>query len=203
MTTAKMTRREQYAAMTRAALLESARRLFVEQGFDAASVDDIARDCDVSKGAVYHHFRDKQELFVEVYRDSERKLMEAVMQVHGQQLDADPWDLIVACSQTVLRRRAADAEGCALLKQASTVLGAERRQQLDSELVLPLIRGLVQLVHDAGRLQPVDIDVAAQLVFHILSESSMLIAFSPDPQTSAEKVEAVMLRMFEGLHTKS
>ena len=63
-------RAEQVEA-TRLAILASARRLFGVNGYNATSIDDIARDARVTKGAVYHHFENKHELFRCVYAEVE------------------------------------------------------------------------------------------------------------------------------------
>lgn len=47
---------------TRAAIVESAFRLFIERGYEGASMADLVAVTGLSKGAVYHHFRDKDAL---------------------------------------------------------------------------------------------------------------------------------------------
>ena len=56
--------RERRKQATRDHLLASAERLFIERGFHAASIDDIARAAGFTKGAVYAHFKNKEEMFI-------------------------------------------------------------------------------------------------------------------------------------------
>ena len=49
-------------ARTRARLMDAAARLFARDGFEAASVNEIARVADVANGTFYVHFRDKEEI---------------------------------------------------------------------------------------------------------------------------------------------
>ena len=49
---------------TRSKIIESAIKLFSNQGYNKASVDDICEDAGISKGAFYHHYKSKQELFL-------------------------------------------------------------------------------------------------------------------------------------------
>lgn len=58
-----MTLRQRQAAQTRQLLLSSAARVFARRGYSEATIDDVARDAGTSKGAVYHHFTSKQEIF--------------------------------------------------------------------------------------------------------------------------------------------
>ena len=51
---------------TRARLLDAAEKVFVERGFHAASVDEVAEEAGYSKGAVYSNFENKDELFLAV-----------------------------------------------------------------------------------------------------------------------------------------
>lgn len=55
---------QQRSEETRSKILASAIKLFSTRGFNAASVDDICADAGISKGAFYHHFKSKQDLFL-------------------------------------------------------------------------------------------------------------------------------------------
>jgi AcrR family transcriptional regulator len=55
---------QQRSEETRTKIMESAIKLFSNQGFNKASVDDICAQAGISKGAFYHHFKSKQELFL-------------------------------------------------------------------------------------------------------------------------------------------
>jgi AcrR family transcriptional regulator len=64
---------------TTAALLKAAQRLFGENGYEAVSLDDIAAQAGVTKGALYHHFPDgKAALFQAVFLRLQRTLTEAL-----------------------------------------------------------------------------------------------------------------------------
>lgn len=53
---------------TRAAILKAAETLFVDRGFAATSMNDIARKARVTKSLIHHHFGSKQELWVQLKR---------------------------------------------------------------------------------------------------------------------------------------
>ncbi|RDI68136.1 TetR family transcriptional regulator [Nocardia pseudobrasiliensis] len=187
-----------YAALTKTAILDAARKLFVEKGFDSTSVDDIARESQLSKGAVYHHFQDKQQVFAEVYLAAEKVVIGAVAE-SAIAPDLEPWDRAEVAARTAIQRYAADADTRSLLRQVTGVLGVERTRELDSEVALPLIRGLLDELSRLGLLRPVDLDTTAQMVFRLLAEASLAIALAQDPETASHDVELVMLSMFRGL----
>jgi AcrR family transcriptional regulator len=191
-------RRDMYAALTRTAILEAARKLFVKHGFDATSVDDIARESQLSKGAVYHHFHDKQQVFAEVYLDAEKVVVEAVARA-AMQPELTPWEQAETAARTALALYAADPDTRALLRQATSVLGAERTRILDAEVAMPLIQGLLAELSRLGQLLPMNIEVAGQLIFRLLAEGSMTISLADDPERASKDVEVVMLSMLTGL----
>src|SRR3712207_3376948 len=66
------------AAATRRAVLTAARAAFGEKGYAATSVDEIVRRAGLTKGALYHHFRDKDDLFVAVVEEVKRDVTDVV-----------------------------------------------------------------------------------------------------------------------------
>src|SRR5215472_11489952 len=61
-------RREEYAEATKEAIINSGLESFVEKGYLRASLDEVADHARVTKGAVYHHFSNKREVFEAVFK---------------------------------------------------------------------------------------------------------------------------------------
>jgi AcrR family transcriptional regulator len=70
--------RERKKQQTRELIAETARRLFRERGFDAVSVDDVAREADVSRKTVFNYFPNKEDLFYSGLERFEAQLLDAV-----------------------------------------------------------------------------------------------------------------------------
>src|SRR5580704_15798189 len=100
MVTTARTRREEYAAATNAALLESAAACFFENGFAATSLDEVARRARVTKGAIYHHFASKRDLFMAVLERQQE--MGAGLIMEAGALAPDPWSALVSAFDTFL-----------------------------------------------------------------------------------------------------
>ncbi|MBA8826609.1 AcrR family transcriptional regulator [Saccharopolyspora lacisalsi] len=183
--------------MTRAAVLEGARELFVERGFDATSVDEIARASEVSKGAVYHHFSDKKQLFAELFSEVQGSVMRTVTEVAAA-ADTD-WQQAVEAARTFLRSYAADESARVILRQAPAVLGQERIREIDEKVALPFVRGLLEHLRDTGQLQPVPVVTTARMIFGLLCEATTLVTEGADPSSASEEAETVMLFMLGGL----
>lgn len=65
-------------------IMEGARTVFLERGFDAASMGEIARHAGVSKGTLYVYFESKEELFEAIFEEESRAQAEQVFALdHG------------------------------------------------------------------------------------------------------------------------
>ena len=80
---------------TRSRILEAARRLFYEQGFNATGISTILRDAGVNSGSLYHHFESKDALLLGVLQNYIEMLQPAVM-VHAEQATTDPIERVFA-----------------------------------------------------------------------------------------------------------
>src|SRR5437660_9704327 len=111
-------RRSQHTADTRAALCKAARRLFAQRGYGAVSLDEVCRRARVTKGALYHHFENKQDLFLAVYEQVEDDLLRAGENAVAD--DADFWSQLSAvgrafldvCARSDTRQIILDAPRC-------------------------------------------------------------------------------------------
>src|SRR6188472_4023845 len=83
-------RRQQYSASTKRALIEVATAQFTEHGYGGTSLDAIVAGARVTKGALYHHFSGKQAVFEAVFakvEDDAAKVIKAALKG-----TTDPWD---------------------------------------------------------------------------------------------------------------
>src|SRR5919108_5714699 len=87
-------RRAERGEATRAALVRAARDLFSERGYTAVGTNEVVRRAGVTRGAMYHHFPDKRELFRAAYEETEKELVEGLA-AHLATIE-DPWEALVA-----------------------------------------------------------------------------------------------------------
>src|SRR5437763_1529630 len=82
------------SAATTGELVRTSRELFAARGFADTSIDDIVSAAGVTRGALYHHFDSKTDVFRAVFEDLERELAERISAAaHGKR---DPWKRIEA-----------------------------------------------------------------------------------------------------------
>lgn len=198
MSDVKPGRRERYAALTRAAIVEAAEELFVTKGFGETSVEEIAARSETSKGAVYHHFGDKREMFAEAFRAKQAGIMQAALESVTE--SGAPWDSIETATREFLGRYLAADNARALLRQAIEVLGWNRVRAIDEETALPLLRTALEEFTEAGAIRPLPIDTTAKILFSLYCDAVLFVAASDSHSVdTSQEIETVILALLRGL----
>jgi AcrR family transcriptional regulator len=182
---------------TRAALVAAGRELFAERGYAAVGTEEVVQRAGVTRGALYHHFRDKRDLFRAVYEQVEQEVVESVAAQMSE--PGDPWELLVrgtrafldACSEPALMRIG--------LLDGPAVLGWGEWREIGTKYALGLVIAGLQAAKDAGELRTDDVKALAHLMLGTLGEAAMLVANADDPQAAREEVERALLDVMEGL----
>jgi AcrR family transcriptional regulator len=182
----------------REALLEAAHELFMERDYEAVSTEEILERSGVSRGALYHHFPSKLDLFRAVWEASERRVIERV----GSDLPAGagPFEILVFLARGYMRAAETDEELRRIgLGQSRTVLGWEAWREAAMGLGLGVALAGVNAAVDAGELPPNDPETMAVVVLGAIIEAAMLILVAEDPASQRERSEAVVVDVLEGL----
>src|SRR3712207_956746 len=130
-----VTKRSEYAEATKRDLIAVARRLFAERGYAGTSLDDVVSAAGVTKGALYHHFENKRELFAAVAERVEADVTAWI----GRGSERDPWKAFVAGALRYLDAASTQADvQRILLIDAPTVMGYERCKELQQRYGLGL-----------------------------------------------------------------
>ncbi|MEI9042927.1 TetR/AcrR family transcriptional regulator [Pseudomonas aeruginosa] len=133
-------RQQENAEATREALLESALSAFIEHGYGGVSIDAIAREARVTKGAFYHHFGSKQELLAECYERQVRTIAEDLDRVPAH---VDKWAEAAALAEAFIDSVMARGKRQLSLQEVITVVGWERWKRIDSRHTLRYVGRLV------------------------------------------------------------
>src|SRR5918997_5581272 len=192
-----MSGREERAEATRGALLRAARELFAERGYSAVGTEELVARAGVTRGALYHHFRDKQDLFRAVHVEMERELMEAIGERMGEA--SDPMELLVSGLNAFLEACTDPAVIQVNLLDAPSVLCWAEWREIDERYGLGLITAGLDNAMAAGVLRRQEIRPLAHLLLASLVEAAMLIANAPDPKAAREEIEKPLLTVLDGL----
>jgi AcrR family transcriptional regulator len=182
---------------TRAHLIEVATRLFAEHGYGGVGTQEIVRQAGVTRGALYHHFADKRELFRAVHERLERRLTAGIAaSVVGV---SDPMEGMKTGLRAYLDACVDPAVGRITLIEAPAVLGWEEWREIDARNGLGLVRAALQAAMDAGMLARRPVTPLAQLLLAAMAEAGLLVATSADPAATLDAVEEPLLALIAGL----
>ena len=190
------TQRERSEATT-AALVDVARRLFAADGYAATSLDDVVRGAGVTKGALYHHFEGKRDLFLAVYEREQQALAQVQFQAFARKKGT--WEGFFAATQAFFEASLDPGVQRITLLDAPSALGWETMREVEGRYSLvQLHQGIEALIHD-GHLAPRPVAPLAHMLFGAMCEAAMLVARAEDQRAATKQVLAELRRIVEAL----
>jgi len=192
-------RQAQNAAATRAALLRVARKLFTERGYGETATEEVVRRARVTRGALYHHFRDKRDLFKAVLDEEQMKMAAAIKAVAAR--ESDPWRSLMAGCRAFLDACLDPAVQQILLIDAPAVLGWEGCHEADAMYYLDGVKMLIQAAIDQRIIPPQPVDALARVILGALNEAAMLIAHADDEKSARRDVSDVVDKLLGGIRS--
>ena len=191
--------RTEQAAATRARLIEVARRLFVENGFHATGIADLVTAAGVTRGALYHHFGDKEQLFEAVFRTVSDELRSAAG-ASVIDLADDPWLQLQRGLQSYLDLIAGSREvQRVLLLDGPVVFGWDTWRQTQSEFTFAELVSALERLIEAGVMTRQPTEPLANLILAALNDAAMSIAHATDPAATTREVTAALMTLVSGL----
>ena len=176
---------------TRERILESARELFGERGYEGTSIELVLEASGVARGAVYHHFASKAELFDAV---AERVFVE-ISERTGAAVAAaggDTMDRFRAGARAWLQMALDPAVQRIALIDALTVLGWRRWRALDEDHSLGTLRARFAQMEAEGRVPEGQSELLANLLLAALNEAALYIASAEDQPAALETATATI-----------
>ena len=187
---------EERTRSTRSALTAAARSLFTERGYAAVSTDEIVRAAGVTRGALYHHYADKQALFRDVFEQLETEMNDEISAVF-----ADAPDHLSAMAAGVTRYLDICQRPEVLrisLTDAPAVLGWAAWREIEAQYGLRLITAKLSAAVDEGLITTPSVPALAQLLLSVVIESALMIANGADRDATQQALMTLLL----GLVTK-
>jgi AcrR family transcriptional regulator len=187
---------------TRAALIDAARKLFADRGYDDVGAEEIVRAAGLTRGALYHHFPSgKRDLLEAVYEAVEAESTERVAHVVLDSAMDSPLAAMKAGVAAFLDECAEPGFQQIVLHDAPAVLGWDRWREISASNGLGLIEASLIAAIEAGEIRPLPVKPTAHLLLGALDEAAMLIR-SADPAGRAE-VTTVLLALIDSFATPS
>jgi AcrR family transcriptional regulator len=190
-------RKEAQSRATRTRLVGAARRLFAAHGYAAVGTEQIVRAAGVTRGALYHQFVDKRDVFRAVFDEVEAEVVRAI----AEQALSQPDPLAVlrtgvgawldACAKPDVQR--------IVLVDAPAVLGFEEWRAAGERNAMGLIVAALEGAMDAGAIERQPLAALAHVVAGALDEAALYVARADDKPAARADMEAVLARVVEKL----
>ncbi|MFC7401460.1 TetR/AcrR family transcriptional regulator [Citricoccus sp. GCM10030269] len=178
------------AAQTARHVLDAAMELFASRGFFDVSLDDVAQAADVTRGAVYHHYRNKAGLFAAVASRLQSDIAEAVVKA-ADQAGQDPLDQLLAGSHAFLDAMTAGPAVRILLMDAPSVIGWDDWRRLDAENSAAHLRDALRSAGIADDL----LDAATAQLSGAMNEAALWTAQHDHTAHARQQSHAVLDRL--------
>jgi AcrR family transcriptional regulator len=183
---------------TRAALIGAARELFGERGYGDVGTEEIVARAGVTRGALYHQFDDKRDLFRAVVVSLEEQVIArvALEATTGAATAGDVLPRVVGawldvCEDPVVNR--------VLLLDAPGVLGWEEWRAIGEQFGLGTAMALLGQAMDEGAIARQPVRPLAHVVIGALDEAALYVARAEDPEAARAEVAPIVRRLIEGL----
>ena len=184
---------------TRATLLATARRMFTEHGYANTSMDELTAQAGLTRGALYHHFGDKQGLLTAVVAQIDTETDQRLQAISDSAEDA--WDGFCRRCRAYLDMALEPEIQRIVLRDARAALGAaspdEQRHCVES------MQQLIDNLMRQGIVERADPQALASLIYGSLAEAAFWIAHGEDGNARLARALVAMNLLLRGLLVKS
>ena len=188
--------RETNGAATKASLLAVARGLFGTEGYADTPLEQVVSAAGVTKGALYHHFRGKEELFAAVYEQVQREVSDRVV---AEFLRPDAWEALqLGCDLWIDAHLDPIVQRIAM-RDARAVLGWEAVRNVESRFGAVPLRGVLRRAIRQGKIAPLPLRPLALMLMGTLTEACFYVADSDDQVAARKEVRLLIDRVLKGL----
>jgi AcrR family transcriptional regulator len=184
---------------TRAKLLAAARSLFAKRGYAGVGTEEIVRRARVTRGALYHHFADKRDLFRAVHESLEAELVAGIAAALESAATDDPVEAMRVATAAFLDAAVDPGRARITLVEAPSVLGWAEWREIDARFGLGLAEAALTAAMEVGRIGRQPVRPLAHLLLAAMGEAGVIVATAPDPPAARREVERALNSLIDGL----
>lgn len=187
------------AEKTRERLVGAAARLFETQGYADTSIADICADLDITKGALFHHFKTKDELFREVWTRLQTGMdAEARKAAIAARSLTDPYAAFLAGCRTYLKYASRSDYQQIVLVDGPSVLNVPGWYESDHDLGIQNVRAGVRYLSKKGYVAPENVEAMAVMLQSSLNGAGFALA-RKTPGLTPERVYSAFEALVKSL----
>lgn len=187
-----MNKKEEASYATRKKLLEVARHYFSTIGYEKTSLEKLVDEVGMTRGALYHHYKNKKHLFEDLLIQIQEEVGQEV-EKSALQSD-DPWEQLVLGSLGFLHAATKKNTGQILLIDGPSVLGWIRWQELDQVNSQSHLKEQIVTLKENGQILP----LSTETITHLISGGLNELALYLTQQTVTENIEDVIRAFLKG-----
>jgi len=196
LTAGTASRQTERSAATRARLVAAARELFAERPYADVGTEEIVRRAQVTRGALYHHFADKRDLFRAVHEQLEAELVDSIAKQLAETVSDDPVEGLRTGARTYLDACEDRSFARITLIDAPAVLGWAEWRRIDEEYALKVILLGLEAAMEVGVFRRRPVLPLAYLMLGTMGEAGLRIA---NGEGEREEVEDALMALLDGL----
>ena len=167
---------------TRAALMAAGRKLFGSNGYGRTAREEIVADAGVTRGALQHHFADKQGLFQAVYEELEQQVVASTAKAAMEKGHEHPLEMLRAGCHAYLDAMLDPAVQRICALDGPAVLPADVRAEIADRYALALVRDVVQSAMSRGEIKQAPLEPLTRMLLAGVMAAAQYVATAEDPK---------------------
>jgi len=184
---------------TRGILIQVARTLFFEKGYAATGTPEVVETAGVTRGALYHHFGNKEGLFQAVVAAVQHDVAQRI--VAEAEASTTLWAQLLAGCHAFLKASLDPEVQRILLVDAPAVLGWEQWRKLDAEHSMQTLHWVLTALAQQGLIKVASIAAAVHLLSGAMNEAALWIAQAEQPETALAEAMLTLEQLLNGLRS--
>lgn len=178
---------------TRKHLVSAGKKLFVEKGFAATSTPEIVKAAGVTRGALYHHFEDKKDLF--------RSIVEQDCKAVGDEIERGSQDadhiieMLKTGSSAFVKAITSHGRARIILIEGLSVLGPKELLAIEDRYTRLSLRQGLEAALEQGAIKPLSLQPLVELVSAMLDGAALKV----DAGFDFQEIEPIVHAFIDGL----
>jgi AcrR family transcriptional regulator len=191
-----MARQAERSARTIRLILDTSQLLFAEHGYDGVSVEEIAHEAGLTKGALYHHFASKRAIFDALVDQLQGQIAEQLSQAPTDKRPKLPVEGLAHGAAAYLQAANDPAMRRILLIDGPVVLGRERWREIDNRHFGKRVRDALAMVM---RADEATLEAATGVVMSAIMEGALASGAAATPATVIQRYAGLIAKVSRGL----
>ncbi|MBU5670538.1 TetR/AcrR family transcriptional regulator [Paenibacillus brevis] len=177
-------------------LIDVARVFFTKHGYADSALEDIAAEAELTRGALYHHFKNKKGLFHVVLERVQKEVAERIESEAAK--SEDVWEQLLLGCLAFVAAAVEPQNKRIMLVDGPAVLGWETWRTMDQHNSMRLLRGQLQIMEKQGCLKQGSIEAMTHCLSGALNELALWIAQMPDFEQTLVDTRIIISNMLNG-----